>query len=205
MVVAGTNGAGKSSVAGELMADRDLGYFNPDRLAAKLIEAGKTVDEANAFAWRIGYDGLRTAIDRGGNFAFETTLGGRSIVGELHRALALRREVHVFYVGLASLELHVARVRARVARGGHDIPPAKIRERYTRSLANLVSLIGKVSTVHVFDNSTEAPDGVPRVRLVFRMRGRKITEPSHSKLLTTCPEWAKPIAAAAIRARGRRA
>jgi predicted ABC-type ATPase len=202
VVVAGPNGAGKSSIAGEFAADRSLAYFNPDLFAAALVQSGRSVAEANALAWKVGYDRLRTAIDRGAGFAFETTLGGNSIVAELHRALKLRRAVHVLYVGLASVDLHVARVRARVSRGGHDIPVEKIRERYSKSLANLVTLIGKASTVQVFDNSRETPDGVPNARLVFRMRGKKVVEPSPSVLLRTCPDWAKPIAAAAIRAAG---
>jgi predicted ABC-type ATPase len=204
VVVAGPNGAGKSTIAGEFAADRGLGYFNPDTFTAALVKGGRGLADANALAWKIGYDRLRRAIDEGAGFAFETTLGGDSIIAELHRALTLRREVQVLYVGLASVELHVARVRARVERGGHDIPVAKIRERYSRSLANLISLIGKASTVQVFDNSTETPDGVPSARLVFRMRGNKIVEPSLSVLLRTCPEWAKPIAAAAIRSAKRR-
>jgi predicted ABC-type ATPase len=179
------------------MATRNAGYFDPDRLAARLIAGGRSSEEANAEAWRLGYGALRTTVDEGGNFAFETTLGGNSIVGELHRALRLGREVHVLYIGLSSPELHVARVRARFARGGHDIPEAKIRERYTKSLANLVTLIGQATTLHVFDNSTETADGVPQAKLVFRMRGRKIVEPALPKLLADAPEWAKPLAAAA--------
>lgn len=200
MVVAGANGAGKSSIAGEFAADRSLAYFNPDVFAAALMQSGRPIEEANALAWKAGYDRLRMAIDRGSGFAFETTLGGDSIIAELRRALKLRRDVHVLYVGLSSVDHHVARVKARVERGGHDIPLAKIRERYSRSLANLVTLVGKASTVQVFDNSTETDDGVPSARLVFRMRGKKIVEPSPSVLLQTCPDWAKPIAAAAIRA-----
>lgn len=202
MVIAGANGAGKSTIAGEFAADRGLGYFNPDTLTAALVKSGRGLTDANVLAWKIGYDRLRTAIDEGAGFAFETTLGGDSIITELHRALKLRRDLHVFYVGLSSVELHVARVRARVKRGGHDIPLAKIRERYSRSLANLVSLIGKASTIQVFDNSTDTPDGVPSVKLVFRMRRKKIVEPSLPVLMRTCPEWAKPIAAAAVRAAG---
>ena len=172
VVVAGTNGAGKSSIVGEVMGGWRLGYFNPDLFAAGLIALGRSRTEADALAWQAGYDRLRTAIDRGPNFAFETTLGGKSIIAELHRAVKLRREVDVFYVGLSSVDLHIDRVRARVARGGHDIPVAKIRERYSKSLANLITLIGAASTVQVFDNSVETLDGVPGARLVFRMRGR---------------------------------
>jgi len=202
VVLAGTNGAGKSSVAAAFMPDPKADYFNPDAFAAALIRAGKAPAEANGVTWRLGYDKLRAAIDTGSDFIFETTLGGDSIVAELHRARKLRRDVHVLYVGLSSIDLHIARVRARVERGGHDIPVAKIRERYTKSLANLVTLTGKASSIQVFDNSTETADGVPSAKLVFRMRGKKIVEPSLSELLMTCPEWAKPIAAAAIRAAG---
>jgi len=200
VVVAGTNGAGKSSIVGEFMAARSLAYFNPDLLAHEFVKASRPADDANGLAWRFGYESLRRAIERGENFAFETTLGGQSIVAELHRAIKLRREVHVIYVGLASVDLHVARVKARVARGGHDVPTSKIRERYTKSLTNLVTLIGKASTVHLLDNSTESGDGVPTAKTVLRMEGRKIVQPSLSTLMVTCPDWAKPIAAAAIRA-----
>jgi len=186
------------------MPDPKADYFNPDAFASALMAAGKAPTEANGVAWRMGYDKLRSAIDRGGNFTFETTLGGDSIAAELHRALGLRRDVHVLYVGLSSVDLHIARVKARVSRGGHDIPVAKIRERYSKSLANLATLVGRASTIQVFDNSTETADGVPSARLIFRMRGKKIVEPSLSELLETCPEWAKPIAAAAIRAGRRR-
>ena len=77
------------------------------------IAAGKAVPEANELAWRLGYDRLRTAIDRGDDFAFETTLGGKSILGELHRALKLRREVRGGPRRPRFLQLHIARVRAR--------------------------------------------------------------------------------------------
>ena len=200
MVVAGTNGAGKSSIASGFMPDPASDYFNPDAFAAGLMGIGKPPAEANALARRMGYDRLKAAIDRGDLFTFETTLGGDSIVAELHRALKLGRQVHVHYVGLSSVELHIARVRARVERGGHDIPVGMIRERYSKSLANAVGLVGKATTMQVFDNSTETVEGVPSAKLVFRMRGRRIVEPSISTLLMVCPEWAKPIAAAAIRA-----
>jgi hypothetical protein len=95
VVVAGTNGAGKSSIANGFMPEPRSHYFNPDAFASALTVAGKPPTEANALVWRMGYDRLRAAIDRGDRFTFETTLGGESIIAELHRALTLRREVHV--------------------------------------------------------------------------------------------------------------
>ena len=84
------------------MAFHHLEYFNPDTFAARLIAAGRTPDEANRIAWRLGYDTLREAVDRDRNFTFETTLGG--VTAELRRAMESKREVHTFYVGAFARE-----------------------------------------------------------------------------------------------------
>jgi predicted ABC-type ATPase len=204
-VAAGTNGAGKSAIVGEFLGGRGAPYFNPDLVARKLIDRGVPRDEANARAWNLGFEGLQGAIAHKEHFTFETTLGGNSIARELHRAIDAGLAVCLWYVGLASPEQHIARVKARVARGGHDIPVAKIRERYPRSLANLVSFLGKAAEIHVFDNSVETLDGVPHARLVFRMRGQRIVAPDLGSLIYDTPDWAKPIAAAAIRVHSARA
>lgn len=198
-VAAGTNGAGKSVIIGDFLAATGAEYFNPDLLARKLVVAGLAPEEANAQAWKTGLEGLRHAIARNEDFNFETTLGGRSITQELHRAIDEGLDVRIWYVGLESSDLHIARVLARVKRGGHDIPVAKIRERYSKSLANLVSLIGKAAEIHVYDNTRETPDGSPAAKLVFRMRKRTLTAPDRATLLRTTPDWAKPLAAAALR------
>lgn len=198
-VAAGTNGAGKSVIIGEFVAANGGDYFNPDLLARKLVVAGLAPEEANALAWKKGFEDLKRAIARNEDFNFETTLGGQSITEELHRAIGEGLDVRIWYVGLDSPELHIARVLARVKRGGHDIPVAKIRERYPKSLANLVSLIGKAAEIHVYDNSRETKDGSPAARLVFRMRKRTLITPDPATLLTTTPHWAKPLAAAALR------
>lgn len=202
LVAAGTNGAGKSTIVGEFLASHGGAYFNPDLLARSLIEQGAAREEANADAWRLGFEALQRAISRNEDFAFETTLGGASITRELHRAIAAGLRVSIMYVGLASPEQHVERVRARVARGGHDIPVTRIRARYPRSLANLISFLGEAAEVHLFDNSAESPDGLPLAQLVFRMRGRRIIEPSPAELLAQAPEWARPVVAAALKKAG---
>jgi predicted ABC-type ATPase len=199
LVAAGTNGAGKSSIAGEFSAYAGSAYFNPDSIARQLVAAGRSPEEANALAWHLGFEGLQRAVTNGQSFTFETTLGGTSIVRELQRAIDAGLQVCVWYVGLASPELHIQRVRARVARGGHDIPDAKIRERYPRSLANLVDLIGRAAEIHVFDNSTEMKSGAPAARLVFRMRGKRIIEPRIEAMMEQAPDWARPVVAAALK------
>jgi len=198
IVAAGTNGAGKSSIAGEYLSKLSGAYFNPDIAAKTLVKEGKSQQEANAIAWRTGFDALQRAIDLDRNFTFETTLGGESIVAELKRAVRQGLELWIFYVGLDSVETHIERVRARVARGGHDIPEAKIRERYRKSLAHLIGLIGMADRLVIFDNSEESPAGRPIPKLVLRMVDKRIVEPSPEECVLQAPEWAKPIVGAAM-------
>jgi predicted ABC-type ATPase len=89
-------------------------------------------------------------------FVFETTLGGRSMTGLLLKAANVGIPVRIVYVGLESADLHLRRVRARVRRGGHDIPEERIRQRYSSSRRNLVQLIPHLAELRVLDNSADA-------------------------------------------------
>ncbi len=176
-------------------------YFNPDQ-AARLILArnpGLLQSDANSAAWHQGRRLLERAIAERKTFAFETTLGGNTITALLERALASGLAVRVWYVGLNGPELHIARVRSRVARGGHDIPAEQVRARYDTSRLNLVRLLPKLTELRVYDNSAEAAPraGVPpEPLLVLHMLRGKIVRACP---LAQTPDWAKPILAAAIR------
>jgi predicted ABC-type ATPase len=204
-VLAGTNGAGKSSLAGAACLRAGVEFFNPDQ-ATRLILArnrGLGLEAANSAAWQQGTRLLDRAITERLTFAFETTLGGRTITARLERALAVGLEVRVWYVGLSSPELHLARIRARVARGGHDIPEARVRARYDSSRLNLIRLLPRLTELRVHDNSAEADPAAgvaPEPMLVVHMvRGTIV----RACPLTRTPGWAKPILAAAMKSAGR--
>lgn len=199
-VLAGTNGAGKSSVGGAAIREKGADYFNPDEATRRIRATNPDISErdANIAAWHAGKRLLEEAIARRLVFAFETTLGGDTITSLLRRALAEGVEVRMWYVGLATPERHVARVRARVARGGHDIPESKIRERYERSRVNLIRLLPQLTELRVFDNSVEADPAsgaAPTPLLVLHMVKGTIAA---TCALPRVPEWAKPIVAAAV-------
>jgi predicted ABC-type ATPase len=154
--------------------------------------------DANSAAWKQGKRLLEEAIAKRLVFAFETTLGGNTITSLLRQALAEGVEVRMWYVGLASPELHISRVRARVARGGHDIPEAKIRERYERSRVNLIRLLPHLTELRLFDNSVDADPAsgkAPAPLLVLHMVSGAIASMCG---LTKVPGWAKPIVTAAM-------
>lgn len=200
-VLAGTNGAGKSSVAGAAIRASGGEYFNPDEAARRILgeEPGIGAVEANSRAWMHGRRLLENAIARRAEFAFETTLGGNTLPALLRRAHDAGLNVRVWYVGLDSPERHISRVKARVARGGHDIPETKIRERYDRSRENLIQLLPVLAELRVFDNSEEgdgAPGGIADPKLILHAVDGRIVETCQ---VSDVPEWAKPIFLAALR------
>jgi predicted ABC-type ATPase len=66
-------------------------------------------------------------------------------------------EFRLIFVMLASPDLNVLRVRVRVSKGGHDVPETKIRDRWTRSLAQLPWFLDRADQAAIFDNSGAAP------------------------------------------------
>lgn len=200
-VLAGVNGAGKSSIGGAAVRQHGGGYFNPDEAARALKEKtpALTQADANGAAWRQGVRLLKRTIEKRLNFAFETTLGGNTITSLLAQAAEQGIEVHVWYVGLSSPELHIARVQARVSRGGHDIPAHDIYRRYEHSRLNLIALLPLLTTLHMYDNSAEADPSagrIPKLKPVLHMEHRRILGPPG---LASTPNWAKPIVAAALK------
>lgn len=201
-VIAGVNGAGKSTVLGAMVRDAGDDYFNPDEYTQSLRAAlhGLSEGEANAAAWKKGYDTLLKAVAEDQNFAFETTLGGHKITAALQDAIAKGMEVRVGYVGLVTVDLHVARVKARVSAGGHDIPEAKIRARYQSSRQNLIILLPGLKELTVFDNSSEGDPRqgqAPSPMTVLHMRDRQVIIPSSPAAYAATPAWAQSIVAAA--------
>jgi predicted ABC-type ATPase len=200
-VLAGVNGAGKSSIGGEFVETAEDFYYNPDTIAAKIRALHPDISPAlaNGHAWRIGKSLLEQAIEEGKDYRFETTLGGRSITELLKQAAKGGHRLNIWFCGLESPELHLRRVRARVARGGHDIPEDKICERWNGSRENLIRLLPHIHHLRAYDNSVEADPvkgQAPKPVLVLEMKDRKITAPSD---LSHAPDWAQPIVAAAIR------
>lgn len=203
LVAAGANGAGKSSIVQPFIESAGGAYFNPDQFAGALIAHGMAATDANAVAWARGYSQLCAAVEAGTAYAFETTLGGHSVAYQLMRALAFERRVVILYVGLATPELHLQRIRERVARGGHDIPVDKVRQRYDDSRRNLLSFIGTRAVIRVWDNTTQAVDGRPsHAREILRVDHRRLHLPPTTDLAAT-PAWARPLLAQALKLCGR--
>ena len=202
-VLAGVNGAGKSSLGGAHLRASGADYYNADEAARRILAANPALSqrEANGIAWNEGRRLLERAIAEKKDYAFETTLGASTIPHLLAQAAGEGAEVWMWFVGLDSPERHLARVKARVAAGGHDIPEVDVRRRWETSRRNLVALMPVLARLWVYDNSVEADPHAghaPAPRLVLETRARRIRGPSD---LRPTPAWAKPIVARALQLR----
>ncbi len=202
-VLAGTNGAGKSSVGGAFLRAHGAEYYNPDEATRRILQThpDMTVEVANSLAWKEGVRQLLAAIEHDHDYAFETTLGGRTVTRHLQHAVRQGIRVCIWYVALDSPKHHLARIRARVAAGGHDIPEARVRARYTASRRNLITLMPDLDMLRVFDNSTDvdpAKGQSPQPRLLLSVDQGRIQWPRDVSTMAQTPEWAKPVVAHAF-------
>jgi len=155
-VLAGVNGAGKSSIGGAALRQEGSAYFNPDEAAAR-IRKDLTIEDANALAWNEGTWRLEEAIESRSDYAFESTLGGNTIPALLTRAAEEGFQVMVWFVG-------------------HDITEVKIREQWETSLRILITLLPLVSELKIFDDSKQG------VALLLHWREQTIVSPSRSMM-----------------------
>jgi predicted ABC-type ATPase len=156
IVLAGPNGAGKTTAARTLLAEtlQVMTFVNADVIAQGL--AGFDPDSAAIEASRIMLERLHSLAEQRVDFAFETTLAGRTLAGWLENLRQSGYVVHLVYFWLDSPDLAVSRVAERVSMGGHNIPEGTIRQRYHRSIQNFFRLYRPiVNTWRVFDNSRE--------------------------------------------------
>jgi predicted ABC-type ATPase len=171
-LIAGPNGAGKSTYAEDFFSDVEE-VVRPDKLAMGLSPIAP--ERVAVRAGRLAIARINSLLKQRRTFAIETTLSGRFHLEVATRARAADWKVGIVYIGLRSPNLAVERVHLRRLMGGHNVPAADVRRRYSRSIKNLADVYRTASRVVVLDNSSarqpmkrvlEAHEG----RIVFRLR-----------------------------------
>src|SRR5262245_12378962 len=140
IVLAGINGAGKTTAFQKLLADRlaVMCFVNADMIARGLNAIAP--ESAALQAGRVTLLRLRELRAERADFAFETTLAGKTYLPFLRQLRQDGYGIELYYFWLRTADLAITRVRIRVRSGGHDIPEDTIRQRYGRSLVNFWAL-----------------------------------------------------------------
>jgi predicted ABC-type ATPase len=157
-VIAGSNGSGKTTFARLFLPDyaKCRNFVNADLIAQGLAPFDPRAASVKAGKLVLGQ--IADYARRGEDFAFETTLAGRSHVRILRRLKSSGYVLHLFFLWMPDPRLALARIRERVVEGGHDVPAEDVRRRFARGLWNFLHLYGPLmDSWMLFDNSGLRP------------------------------------------------
>ena len=176
-VIAGPNGAGKTTFFTKVLEPAThLEFVNADRIAEQRWPGDELAHAYDASEAAAGERARRMAARE--SFATETVFSHPSKVDLLRAAVAGGYVVSLELIAVP-VELAVARVRSRVAAGGHDVPEVKVRERHARLWAHAAEAIAIAHETHVYANTSVADAFRPVATFRF---GHLVGEPAW-------PEW----------------
>ncbi|WPR76013.1 zeta toxin family protein [Algoriphagus sp. NG3] len=162
LVIAGCNGAGKSSYSG-ILSPEGIAVFDYDKHFLEIYSSIIPTDFQDQMAHNMTFQKLETqidqAIDAGRSFAYETNFNS----DPLYWPLIFKAKgyvVNMIYFCLNSVEEAQKRVAIRVENGGHFVPDSEIMNRFNAGYSNLDEFFVFFDTLHLFNSSTygKAPD-----------------------------------------------
>ncbi len=158
IVIAGPNGAGKTTFAREFLP-REAGvihFVNADLIAGGLSPLRPEL--AARRAGRLVLSELERLAKSREDFAFESTLSGRTYLRLLNEWRAGGYRIDMVFLWLPSVQLALQRIAARVRQGGHAVPRADVVRRFDRSWMNFRGIYRPLADAWaVYDNSGEVP------------------------------------------------
>lgn len=150
-LLAGGNGAGKSTFYQSRLAPLGIPFINADVIAKELHPEAPE---------RFSYEGAKLAeqmrfqlLQEGRSFCFESVFSHPSKIDFVARAKALGYQVILVFIHLDNTALNKARVSQRVSEGGHNVPEDKVDSRIPRLLENIKVVIPLCDHVRILDNS----------------------------------------------------
>lgn len=146
-IVAGVNGAGKSSLTGVLRTEiTNLGKIvDVDKM---IVKCGGNVIEGGKKSIELIDDCLEKEIC----FTQETTLSGHRILNTVKKAIEKGYYVRLYYVGLNTVEESLVRIENRVKKGGHDIPDSDVKRRFSKRFEDLATVLQYCDEATFYDN-----------------------------------------------------
>lgn len=181
-VLAGGNGAGKSTFYRLYLEPLGMHFINADIIAERL-HPGKA-ESLSYSAARIAGLLREELLLKGGSFCFETVFSHPSKIDFMAQAKALGYEVVLVFIHLEQHQLNQARVMQRVDEGGHNVPAEKIIARIPRTLANIKTALPLADEAMILDNSLQSN---PFRQVAHLQRNQVIS------MKSPLPAWAEEI------------
>ncbi len=157
-IIAGPNGAGKTTFAKQFLPlyAKCKNFVNADLIAQGL--APFSPESAAIKAGRILLEQIHQLANERIDFAFESTLSGKSYIPFLKDLKSKGYTVHIFFLWVPDINLSLARVKERVASGGHNVPAKDVRRRFVKSFYNFLNYYRPLADHwNIINNSTIPP------------------------------------------------
>ncbi len=178
-LLAGGNGAGKTTFYKTRLEPLGLSFINADILAKQLDP--EAPEKQSYQAAKIAEVMRFQLLHEGRSFCFETVFSHPSKIDFIAQAKALGYEIILVFIHLDHLMLNLARIAQRVSEGGHSVPEDKVRSRIPRLLKNIKQAIPICDIVYLLDNSRwDDP-----FRQVVRIRQGELSSDNDA-----LPDWA---------------
>ena len=88
---------------------------------------------------------------------------GTAYVSFLQKLKSKGYVIHIFYLWVPKVELSLARIKERVAKGGHNVPVQDVKRRFAKSFDNFQQLYKPLADYwSIIDNAAIAPQLIVR-------------------------------------------
>ncbi len=181
-ILAGGNGAGKSTFYRLYLSKYGIKFINADVIAREIDS--KNPENLSYHAAALAAKIREDLINQGVSFCFETVFSHESKIDFIAKAKAHGYKITLVYIHLSSSELNEARVHQRVSEGGHSVPSEKIHSRIPRTMQHIKTVLPLVDDVRLLDNSSQDN---PFLQVAV------IKSQKCEVLISPLPEWASEI------------
>ena len=120
-------------------------------------------------------------LNKGNSFSFETVFSHESKLDIIKKARSLGYRVYFYFITTDDPDININRVKIRIAKDGHPVPPKKITDRYYRSLDLLLDAVKLSNRAYLFDNSGKHYELVAQI-----INGKQVEITDYDKVT---PNW----------------
>ena len=181
-ILAGGNGAGKSTFYKTRLEPVGLPFINADILAKQLYP--EQAEQRSYEAAKIAELMRMQLLQQGRTFCFETVFSHPSKIDFVAQAKAMGYEIVLVFIHLDAVSLNQARIAQRVSEGGHSVPADKVISRIPRVINNIQNALPLCDHCYLLDNS--------RMDDPFQQIA-EIHNGNVSLKTASVPEWAKNL------------